>query len=42
MDPATAITSAFAQNQLLTDGGPRGDQRRVEYWRLLGEIIATL
>jgi CubicO group peptidase (beta-lactamase class C family) len=42
MDPATAITSAFAQNQLLTDGGPRGDQRRVEYWRLLGEISATL
>lgn len=42
MDPATAITCAFAQNQLLTDGGPRGDQRRVEYWRLLGEITRTL
>ena len=42
MDPATAITSAFAQNQLLTDSGPQGDKRRVEYWGLLGEIIATL
>jgi CubicO group peptidase (beta-lactamase class C family) len=42
MDPGTEITCAFAQNQLLTDGGPRGDQRRVEYWRLLGEIIRTL
>jgi CubicO group peptidase (beta-lactamase class C family) len=42
MDPATAISSAFAQNQLLTDGGARGDQRRVEYWRLLGEITRTL
>lgn len=42
MDPATAITSAFAQNQLLTDNGPQGDERRAEYWRLLGEITATL
>lgn len=42
MDPATAISSAFAQNQLLTDGGPQGDGRRVEYWRLLGEITRSL
>jgi CubicO group peptidase (beta-lactamase class C family) len=42
MDPATGITSAYAQNQLLTDDGPRGDPRRMEFWRLLGEISATL
>jgi CubicO group peptidase (beta-lactamase class C family) len=42
MDPGTEVTCAFAQNQMLTDGGPRGDQRRAGYWRLLGEIIRTL
>jgi CubicO group peptidase (beta-lactamase class C family) len=42
MDPGTAITSAFAHNQLLTSGGPRGDERRAEFWRLLGEITRTL
>jgi CubicO group peptidase (beta-lactamase class C family) len=42
MDPGTAITSAFAQNQLVTGDGPQGDERRVEYWRLLGEITRTL
>jgi CubicO group peptidase (beta-lactamase class C family) len=42
MDPNTRITSAFAQNQLLTADGPHGDQRRVEFWRLLGEVTRDL
>jgi CubicO group peptidase (beta-lactamase class C family) len=42
MDPTTGITSAFAQNQLLTADGPHGDQRRVEFWRILGEITRDL
>ena len=40
MDPATEVTFAFAQNQLITEGGPRGDERRSHYWRLLGDILA--
>ncbi len=42
MDPVTSITSVFAQNQLLTSGGPRGDARRAEFWRLLGEVTRDL
>lgn len=42
MDPAIRITSAFAQNQLLTDNGPGGDQRGAEFWHLVGEISRTL
>ena len=40
MDPVNEVTFAFAQNQLITEGGPRGDERRLVYWRLLGEILA--
>ena len=42
MDPATGISCGFAQSQLLLDGGPFADRRRVEFWRLLGEISAAL
>jgi CubicO group peptidase (beta-lactamase class C family) len=42
MDPASGVSCGFAQSQLLLDGGPFADRRRVEFWRLLGEITATL
>jgi CubicO group peptidase (beta-lactamase class C family) len=42
MDPASGISCGYAQSQLLLDGGPFLDRRRVEYWRLLGEITRTL
>ena len=42
MDPASGISCGYAQSQLLMDGGPFADRRRVEFWRLLGEITATL
>jgi len=42
MDPATGISCGFAQSQHLLDGGPFADRRRVEYWRLLGDISRTL
>lgn len=42
MDPASGISCGYAQSQLLLDGGPFADRRRVEFWRLLGEITATL
>ena len=42
MDPASGISCGYAQNQLLLDDGPLADPRRVEFWRLLGEITDTL
>jgi len=42
MDPATGISCGFAPNQLVFDGESRADPRRVEYWRLLGEISETV
>ncbi len=42
MDPANGISCGYAQSQLLLDGGAFTDRRRVEFWRLLGEITATL
>jgi CubicO group peptidase (beta-lactamase class C family) len=42
MDPASGISCGYAQSQLLLDGGPFLDRRRVEFWRLLGEISAAL
>jgi CubicO group peptidase (beta-lactamase class C family) len=42
MDPASGISCGYAQSQLLLDGGPFLDRRRVEFWRLLGEISRTL
>ena len=42
MDPASGISCGYAQNQLLLDGGPFADRRRVEFWQLLGEITETL
>jgi CubicO group peptidase (beta-lactamase class C family) len=42
MDPANGISCGYAQSQLLLDGGPFLDRRRVEFWRLLGEITRTL
>ena len=42
MDPVTAVSFAFAQNQLLRDGGPRDDPRRIEFWRLFREISRDL
>ncbi len=42
MDPDTGISCGYAQSQLLLDGGPFLDRRRVEFWRLLGEISAAL
>jgi CubicO group peptidase (beta-lactamase class C family) len=42
MDPVSGISCGYAQNQLLLDGGPFADRRRVEFWRLLGEITPTL
>ena len=42
MDPASGISCGYAQSQLIMDGGAFTDRRRVEFWRLLGEITATL
>ncbi len=42
MDPASGISCGYAPNQLLIDGGPWADPRRIEFWRLLGEITDTL
>lgn len=42
MDPVTGVSFAFAQNQLLRDGGPRDDPRRIEFWRLFREISSDL
>ena len=42
MDPATGISCGLAPNQLVFDGESRADPRRVEYWRLLGEISETV
>jgi CubicO group peptidase (beta-lactamase class C family) len=42
MDPAIGISCGYAQSQLLLEGGPFLDRRRVEFWRLLGEISRTL
>ena len=41
MDPVAGVSFAFAQNQLLRDGGPRDDPRRIEFWRLVREITGT-
>lgn len=42
MDPASGISCGYAQSQLLLDGGPFADRRRVEFWRLLGDVTNTL
>ena len=42
MDPASGISCGYAQSRLLLDGGAFSDRRRVEFWRLLGEITDTL
>ena len=42
MDPVSRISCGYAQSQMLLDGGPFADRRRVECWRLLGEITSTL
>jgi hypothetical protein len=42
MDPATGISCGFAPSQLMI-GDEYGDDPRMDsYWRLLGEISATL
>lgn len=42
MDPVIGVSFAFAQNQLLREGGPRDDPRRIEFWRSFRQIANTL